>query len=66
MARMRKAIDLGFCPRCKSDLTTMMTRTKWDIKWCYLCSFDLEEQSEIERTSWIRFAKEYKKNMMPD
>lgn len=59
---MTKVIDLGFCPRCKEDLNGMMTRVKWGIKWCYLCSFDLEE-SPAEREGWIRWAKQYDKEM---
>lgn len=57
---MAEIIDLGFCPRCKEDITNMMTRVKWGIKWCYLCSFDLEEGTRGERESWIRWAKNRK------
>lgn len=59
---MTEVIDLGFCPRCKEDLERMMTRVKCGIKWCHLCSFDLEE-SPAEKGSWIRWAKEYDKEM---
>lgn len=57
-----KVVDLGFCPRCKEDISLMMTREIWEVKWCYLCSFDLEEAPRDEREACIRFAKEYKKN----
>lgn len=60
---MAEIIDLGFCPRCKEDITSMMTRIKWGIKWCYLCSFDLEEAGPSERKSWIRWAKNRKEEM---
>lgn len=63
---MTKIIDLGFCPRCKEDLEGMMTRVKWNIKWCWLCSFDLEEALRSERVACISFAKDYKENMMPE
>ncbi len=66
MTNPAKIIDLGFCPRCKEDITQMMTRVRWGIRWCHLCSFDLEEASKSERDACIRFAREYKKNMMPD
>jgi len=59
----KEIIDLGFCPRCKEDISQMMTREKWGIKWCYLCSFDLEESARPERESWIRWAKQYKEEM---
>ena len=59
-------VDLGFCPRCKEPLDGMMTREKWGIKWCYLCSFDLEEAPKPERDAQIRWAKQYKEEMMPD
>lgn len=59
-----KIIDLGFCPRCKEDIADMMTRVKWGIKWCWLCSFDLEEASRSEREAQIRWAKDYSLNMM--
>jgi len=63
---MRKeVVDLGFCPRCKEDITAMMTRVAWGIKWCYLCSFDLEEAPIGERESAIRWAEQYKAEMMP-
>ena len=61
---MAKAIDLGFCPRCKENIANMMTREKWGIKWCYLCSFDLEEATRSDRVACIRFAKDFKKNML--
>ncbi len=66
MRNPAKIIDLGFCPRCKEDITQMMTRVRWGIRWCYLCSFDLEEASKGEREACIRFAREYKENMMPE
>lgn len=52
----RKIIDLGFCPRCKEDLDGMMTGILGGVKFCYLCSCDLEE-NHIERETWIRWAK---------
>ena len=57
-----KEIDLGFCPRCKEDFNGMMTRVVKGVKFCYLCSFDLEENN-IELNQWISWAKEYAKNM---
>ena len=58
-----KIIDLGFCPRCKEDLDGMMTRVVDNVKFCYLCSFDIEED-RMQRQNWVSWAKEYKKNMM--
>ena len=55
-------IDLGFCPRCKEDLEGMMTRVVRGVKFCYLCSFDLEE-NKIELDEWVSWAKSYAKNM---
>ena len=59
-----KIIDLGFCPRCKENLEGMMTREKFGIKWCHLCSFDVEENESGDRESWIRWAKQYKEEML--
>lgn len=55
----RKVIDLGYCPRCLSEWP-MMTRDKWGIRWCHLCSFDLEEANVAMRQAAIRNAKELK------
>ena len=54
-----------FCWRCKEDLTDMMTRVWKGIKWCHLCSFDLEEASAGEKESMVRGAKEFAKEMNP-
>jgi len=51
-------VDLGFCPRCKSDWP-MMTRVVYGVKFCHLCSFEVEE-SRHER-HWVRWAKDYAK-----
>lgn len=61
-----KEIDLGFCPCCKSDFHKggeMMNRVIKGVKFCYLCSFDLEE-NRTELNQWLSWAKEYAKNMM--
>jgi len=58
-----KVVDLGFCPQCKSDLGDMMTRVVDNVKFCYLCSFDVEE-NRMEKRRWVKWAKEYAKNMM--
>ncbi|RJR41893.1 MAG: hypothetical protein C4567_08005 [Deltaproteobacteria bacterium] len=50
-------IDLGYCPRCLSEFP-MMTRDKWGVRWCHLCSFDLEEETQSERDHFIRIANE--------
>lgn len=55
---MKNPINLGFCPRCKEDLEGMMTRIVDGVTFCYLCSFDIEED-RIERQNWVRWAKEY-------
>jgi len=55
-------VDVGFCPRCKSDWP-MMTRTVRNVKFCWLCSFDLEENPS-ELRQWVDWAKTYKKEMM--
>ena len=55
-----KILDIGFCPRCKEDLEGMMTRNFKGVKFCYLCSFDLEE-TPSER-HWVKWAKDYAKN----
>ena len=63
---MKKVIDLGFCPRCKSDFHEggeMMTRVVDNVKFCWLCSFDIEE-NRTQRRNWVRWAKEYAENMM--
>jgi len=62
MAKKMKLVDLGFCPRCKSDWP-MKTRVIKGVKFCWLCSFDLEE-NKTELNQWIHWAKEYAQNMM--
>jgi len=57
-------IDLGFCPRCKSDWP-MMTRVVDGVKFCWLCSFDVEED-KMERRRWVKWARSYAKNMMKE
>jgi len=59
---MKEVIDLGFCPRCKEDLVGMMTRVVKGVKFCYLCSFEVEEN--VTDRQWIGWAKEYKLNMV--
>ena len=59
---MADLIDLGFCPRCKEGFP-MMTRNKWGIRWCHLCSFDLEEDRS-EKARWVHWAKEYASEMV--
>ena len=62
-----KQIDLGFCPRCKSDFHEggeMMTRIVDNVVFCHLCSFDIEED-RMQRKEWVSWAREYYKNMMP-
>ncbi len=56
-----KVIDLGFCPRCKAYLGDM--RVIKGVKFCWLCSFDVEED-RMELQRWIGWAKDYAKNMM--
>jgi len=62
----KKVVDLGFCPRCKSDFHEggeMMTRVVDGVRFCYLCSYDVEE-NRMERQTWVRWAREYAENMM--
>jgi len=59
---MAETIDLGFCPRCKSDWP-MMTRVVDGVKFCYLCSHDVDE-NPMEKRRWVKWAKQYAKNMM--
>lgn len=61
--KAKKPINLGFCPRCKSNFP-MMTREIDGVVFCYLCSFNIEED-RMERQNWVSWAKEYAKNMMP-
>jgi len=50
-----EVIDLGFCPRCKEDWP-IMTREIDGILFCWLCSFDIEEEP-MERKRWVRWAR---------
>ncbi len=59
---MTDVVDLGFCPRCKEDLGDMKTRVFKGVKFCWLCSFDVDE--DRHKWHWIDWAKDYKKNMM--
>lgn len=58
----KEPINLGFCPRCKEELDGMLTRVKKGVVFCYLCSFDAEEEGSVNQ--WVSWAKEYKKEMM--
>jgi hypothetical protein len=58
----KKVIDLGLCPRCKEAFAGMMTRALSGVKFCYLCSFDLEESAR-EKKKWTQWAKEYQREM---
>lgn len=60
----KKPINLGFCPRCKEPIGEkgIMQRERFGVVWCYLCSFDMEE-NPTEREQWVDWAKEYKENM---
>jgi uncharacterized protein (DUF983 family) len=60
---MVKIIDLGFCPRCKSDTGDMMTKVVKGVKFCWLCGCDVEEDS-MELDRWVRWAKSYAENMV--
>lgn len=54
-------VNLGFCPRCKDDFEAgRMTRTLGDVVFCYLCSFDAEEEGSV--SEWVEFAKERQRN----
>lgn len=53
-----KVIRLPYCPRCLEHLDGMMTRARYGVLWCYLCSFDLEEDPASQREHYIRVAKE--------
>jgi len=70
MMPKKKVIDLGWCPRCKGDFydsdvnegdqkpgELATTRILYGIRWCRMCSFDLEE-SRIQKQQWVRFAKD--------
>ena len=62
----KKTIDLGFCPRCKSDFHEggeMMTRVVSGVKFCWLCSFEVEDD-RLQRRNWVSWARDYAKNMM--
>lgn len=62
----KKFVDLGFCPRCKSDFHKggeMITRVVKGVLFCYLCSFEVEED-RMQLDNWVRWAEEYAKNMM--
>ena len=64
MNKPKKVINLGFCPRCKEELDGMMTRDLKGVTFCHLCSFDAEDEGSVRQ--WVAWAKDYKKNMMPE
>ena len=64
MIKTKKVITLKFCPRCKEDFEGMMTRIIHNVTFCYLCSFDAEDEGSVRQ--WVAWAKDYKKNMMPE
>lgn len=51
-------IELLQCPCCSSDLSGMMTRVYRGVRWCHLCSFDVEEMPREEQDGLIREARE--------
>lgn len=56
-----KTINFGWCPRCKSDFP-MMTKIIDGVTFCHLCGCDLQE-SKTERQRWVRWAKDYAKEL---
>jgi hypothetical protein len=66
MKTSKEVIKLGFCPRCKEQLEeNMMKKVVRNVEFCYLCGFDLTDiPNDPELGQWVRFAKEYKKEMM--
>jgi hypothetical protein len=64
MTKPKETINLGFCPCCKDEFDEgSMKRTAFGVVWCYLCSFNMEEQPSWRRQNVV-WAKDYKKNMM--
>lgn len=52
------AIETPQCPCCGSDLAGMMTRVYRGVRWCHLCSFDVEEMPGDEQDELIERARE--------
>lgn len=55
---MAKVVELDYCPRCLEPFDGIMTRISYSVRWCYLCSFDVEDASAGEREREIQGAKE--------
>jgi len=51
-----QVIRLEFCPRCKEELQGMLVRTIAGVVFCWLCSFDVEEEP-MEKERWLRWAR---------
>lgn len=55
-----KALDLGFCPRCKDSLGNLTRRIVGGVAFCRLCAWHVKED-EVEREKWVKWAREYVK-----
>jgi len=53
-----KTIELPECPYCQSELSGMMTRVFRGVRWCHLCSFDVEEMPRADQDYLIEAARE--------
>lgn len=53
-----KTIELPECPCCGSELRNMMTRVFRGVRWCHLCSFDVEEMPKAQQDELIEAARE--------
>lgn len=51
-------IELPECPACKTEIDGMMTRVYRGVRWCHLCSFDVEEMPRADQDDLIEAAAE--------
>jgi len=60
---MADVIELDSCPRCGEDLSGgHMTGASYGIRWCYLCAFDIVDDSPSDRAEYIARAKAMVRN----
>jgi len=53
-----KVIELPECPSCHLELSNMMTRVFRGVRWCHLCSFDVEDMPKPQQDELIEAARE--------
>ncbi len=58
----RHIIEPDRCLRCGEELQGMMTRVWGGVRWCHLCSFDIEDAPTSEQDVFLQAARDWEAN----